>query len=275
MEVKFDFARHIFSNSRLVGLICLAGAWGALAPVQVQSAATKVVKDEAAQLVTDGDAFRKNDQINEALWAYTQAAKAGSPKGAFAAGAMLVSQGQDGIGRERLLKFSEGLNFLFLAATNRQAEACAAISAAYQNGVGVHTNLVNAYAWLQVAAQYAPSYKKDLDQLVIQLEPVDVQKAQQLGRDYLTGNWPPYLMRQIDRGDAKLKIQGISRVGREPLLIVNGVTVGVHDTVEVKPADKPKSTPADKLTVTCRELGSDYVLFEIAGEPRLKLMATE
>jgi hypothetical protein len=225
--------------------------------------------------MADGDVFRKNDQFNEALWAYTQAARAGSPAGALAAGTLLVSQGQAAVGRERLLKLSTGLNYLFLAATNRQAQACAAISAACQNGVGVQTNLVNAYAWLQVAAQYAPSYKADLDQLVIRLEPADVQHAQQLGREYLAGNWPPYIMRQIDQGDAQLKIQGVTRVGREPLLIVNGVTVAVHDTVAVKPADKPKSSPADKLTVTCRELGSDYVLFEIAGEPRLKLIATE
>ena len=143
-------------------------------------------------------------QLDAAAWAYRQAAKTGNLNATFAAGEVLFLQAQAGTGRERILKLAEGLGYLYSAATNRHAPACAELAKALQNGIGVATNLVCAYAWLSIAAQRNPAYRSELDQLVTRLDPSEVLQAQRIAHDYLAGHWPAPVARpdNVELGDS-------------------------------------------------------------------------
>ncbi|HEV2435044.1 MAG TPA: hypothetical protein VG077_03525 [Verrucomicrobiae bacterium] len=227
----------------------------------------------ASELAQEGDAFRSRGQLSSALWAYRQAARAGDRKSAFMAGDILFKQGQASSGRERILQLSEGLGDLYLAATHGDARACADLSSALENGIGVQTNLVFAYAWLELAAKRDPSFKPALDRLVVQLAPGDVRRAQVLAQKYADGQWPTDLVQPVDQGDARLRIQGISGNGRQALVIINNVSFAPGDSAIVQIASRPHSSANDQLSITCLQIGDDYVLVSIAGESRLKLLS--
>jgi len=144
-----------------------------------------------------------------------------------------------------------------------------------QNGLGVRTNLVSAYAWLLVAADNNASFKPDLDRLVIQLEPHEVQQAQKVARDYLSGHWPARVGRPVTQGDPRLEIQGISQSSRGTLVILNGDTLAAGESGNVFPVNSSKQNPNERLTVSCREIGRDYLLVAVAGETSLKMLPME
>ena len=237
--------------------------------------ASPATTKDADKLVAQGDTFRSSGQMTEALWAYRQAAKAGSIQGAFVAGKMLCDSARNGHGRERILDASEGLSDLFKAATNRVPQACAELSSVLQHGRGIQPNVVAAYAWMEIAAEKDHSYKKQLDQLVVEMKPEDVQQAQDLARQYAKGHWPTDLARPVDDGDPRLKIKGITVGGRSAMVILNRVTFTEGDTMDVVPENTPQQHPAaGSLTVTCMEIGADYVLVSVAGESHLKLLSS-
>lgn len=227
------------------------------------------------ELVAQGKAFLDSGKTNEAIWAYRQAAKTGNLQGILAAGEILFQQGRAGNSREQVLQLAEGLGYLFVAATNRQPQACVRLAEALENGVGVQTNLVRAYAWLQVAAQTAPALKADLDRLVIRLEPEEILQAQKLGREYFSGHWPAKVARPVDQGDSRLQVQGVSVGVSGPLVILNGDSLAAGETISVPPAKGSKNPGAGKLTVSCCKIGSDYLLVSVSGEPNLKLLALD
>lgn len=230
--------------------------------------------NSTASLLAQGNAFRSNGQLNEALWAYRQAAKAGSAGGALAAGELLCDSGRKSQGRERILDLAEGVSDLFQAATNHLPQACAELSSALQNGIGVGTNLTSAYAWLELAVEKDHAYASHLDQLVIQMNPDAIQQAQELAREYSRGHWPADLVHPVDRGDQRLEIKGITVGGREKMVILNRVTFTEGDTLDVVPEHATRQPATTGLTVTCKEIGPDYVLVSVAGETHLKLLSS-
>lgn len=252
----------------LLSVACLSGVLTAVA-------GQPKVDPESVKLVADGKTFLKNGQMNEALWAFRQAAKSGNVEGTFAAGDMVLNQARCSSGKERILKSCEGIRYLFVAATNRNSQACAELSAALQDGTGVQTNLIAAYAWLKLASQLDPVFKPHLDRLVVLLEPSEVNQAQDLAHEYQLGHWPSNLVRAVDDGDPRLRIQGITLGSHGALLVINNATLATGDSADVYSANSPGRSPASKLTITCRETGADYALIAIAGETNLKLLSTE
>lgn len=259
-----NFYHKIFA----LGAACLLIGSATLAADQ------KAVDKESANLVAEGKTLLQNDQPTDALWSFRKAAKVGNVEGAFAAGNLLLQQARSSSGRDRILKFSESIGFLFFAATNHSAPACAALSVALQNGIGVQSNLVAAYAWMKMAVQFDPAFKSSLDRLVIRLEPGDVHQAQDLADEYRLGRWSDGLVRPVDEQDARLAVQGFSLGGRKSLVVVNSTTFAVGDTQEVYAiTGSNKRTAANRLTVRCLEIGADYVLVAIGDEANLKLLS--
>ena len=156
-------------------------------------------KTDGAGLFRQGREFENEGKTNEALWSYRQAAKAGNLNGTLAAGSLLFNLGRERGNREQVLQLAEGLGYLFVAATNRQPQACALLAQGMEKGVGFKTNLVSAYAWMHIAAQGDGAFRGDLDRLVIQLDPEEILQAQNLARDYLSGHWPTNLVRAVDQ----------------------------------------------------------------------------
>ncbi|MEI8289904.1 MAG: hypothetical protein WCH99_10560 [Verrucomicrobiota bacterium] len=221
------------------------------------------------ELMEEGKAFASSGKLEAAAWAYRKAAKTGNLNATFAAGDVLFLQAQSCTGRERILKLAEGLGYLFSAATNRHAQACAELANALQNGIGVATNMVGAYAWLAIAAQCDPTYRSELDKLVIRLEPSEIIQAQRIAHDYLSGRWPSPVARPVEQGDSRLQIQGMTVGKKGALIILNGGTLGVGETIDVRTANNG----GGKLVVSCFAIAPDHVLIEVAGEPNLKLLA--
>jgi hypothetical protein len=227
---------------------------------------------DAGDLLKQGRAFAADGKTNEALWAYQQAAKTGDAEAAFAAGAMLFNQGRERHSREQVLQLADGLGYLFSAATNRQAGACALLAQSLEQGIGVETNLVSAYAWLQIAAQTDGALRPQLDRLVVQLEPGQILEAQQLARDYSAGHWPTNLVHGVDQGDPRLVVQGVSMSPRGVLVILNGDTLAAGESIDVAPATDANHKSTDRLLVSCRAIGPDYLLVAVSGEPHFKLL---
>jgi hypothetical protein len=264
--------------------IFLLWLWLAIAfPVLVASAgppapsatSTNAANSKAAEKFFDqGNTLLSNGQAREALQAYRQALQAGSVKGALAAGVLLCDFARTSHGRERILDISEGVADLFQAATNHMPEACAKLSDVLKRGVCGATNLTAAYAWMNVAVVWDNSYKRQLDQLVILMNPAEVQPAQDLAQEYAKGHWPTDLVRPVDEGDPRLQVKGITVGGKEAMVILNRITFTQGDTLDVAPAGAAAKPGTGKLTVTCREIGEDYVLVAVAGESHLKLLSS-
>lgn len=222
--------------------------------------------------VAQGDIAKNSGDIAEALANYRRAAAAGNVKGAFAAGNLLFAVAGPEKNRGNVLNLSEALEHLLMAATNHHAAACARIAEAFQNGCGVRTNLASAYCWQLVAARFDPAYQRGLDPLVLQLEPDQVIAAQNQARDFLAGHWPGRILRKVEQGDPRLQIQGVSYGPSGPLVILNGDTLSLGDSVNVPPANGPKNDPGATISVTYYDAGRDYLLVAIGGDPNLKLL---
>lgn len=254
---------------RFVQMLCLASL---LAATTVISAGEK---SDAVDLLKQGRVFQSECRTNEALWAYRQAAKVGNVEAAFAAGSMLFRMGYERSNREQILQLTEGLEYLFVAATNRLPTACAMLAQASENGIGIETNLIGAYVWMHIAAQGDNAFRDDLDHLVIKLEPDEIFQAQKLTQDYLSGHWPTRLVRAVDQGDSRLVVQGVSFGDRGALVILNGNTLAQGESVDVVPRASSDHKSSERLFVSCREIGSDYLLVAVSGEPNLKLLPLE
>jgi len=228
---------------------------------------------EAGEMLIQGNDFRANGKVNEAIWAYRQAAKSGNLQAIFAAGELLCSPLNSSHGRQHILDISEGLSDLFEAATNRLPQACATLSMMLQHGTLVESNRLAAYAWMKIAADQDRTFKKQLDQLTTQLPANELQKALTLANQYVKGHWPTDLFHTVDRDDPRLKVKGLSKGGHTVLVVLNRVTFTEGDTFNVTPENAPHSATAGKLAVTCLEIGTDYVLVSVAGESHLKLLS--
>jgi TPR repeat protein len=226
----------------------------------------------AEQWIASGDSAQKNGDIAKALANYRRAATAGNVNGAFAAGELLSAVSRLEKNRNNLLNHAEALEYLLFAATNRHAGACVGIAEAFQNGYGVRTNLTSAYCWQLVAAHFDPAYKQGLDSLVLRLEPDQIMAAQNQARDFLAGHWPDRIMRKVDQGDSRLQIQGFSFSPRGPLVILNGETLAIGESINVHPVNEPNNVSGTSISVSCYEAGSDYLLVSIGGDPNLKLL---
>jgi hypothetical protein len=245
-----------------------------LPAVPAPAAAPKAAAGRAAdELLAKANTCRDAGDLILALSLYRQAASAGNPQGALAAGQMLCQAGAASAGRERILKVSEGLNDLYAAATNRLPQACAELAGILQNGRGVQTNLIYAYAWMELAAASNRCYQASLDQMAVRMTPAQIQAAQGLAADYLLGHWPKELVPPVDDGDPRLRVQGITAGAGGPMVIVNDATFSEGDTQDVAPLKTAPHPATGKLTVTCLEIGNNYVLLSVAGENHLKLLS--
>jgi hypothetical protein len=98
-----------------------------------------------------GDLLSFNQRKTDALEWYRKAAYNGSTEATYRVGEMLLF-GAVGNSKAQSIQPSpaEGVLWTFQAATNFHPGACLNMSKAYQQGIGVGINAVEAYAWLQV-----------------------------------------------------------------------------------------------------------------------------
>lgn len=206
------------------------------------------------------DTLSYNFKKAEALEWYRKAARQGLTEAKSHLGEMLLF-GDNGIPSSENVKAnpSEGIRWTFEAATNRNAKAFLNMSQALQNGIGVSTNLIEAYAWLQLYSETGPILGQHwLNQLALKLDVQSLQEAQALAAQFKVGKWPSLSPRKLAEGDSRLKLSSVT-IGKTPLAIINGKTMAEGESTAV-------AMKQGALRVTCIQIKQDSVLISIEGE---------
>lgn len=243
-----------------------------LALLVLAGAPLRADQNSAQTLIKDGKSLLNSGNVPAAVDKFRQAADTGNAQAAVLAGDLLLDQAEESTGRNRLVKSFESGFYLFTAATNQQARACADLSRVFRDGIGVRTNIVSAYAWLELAARLDPSFRPGLDDLVVQLTPGEIDSAQACARDMQHGIWPQCHFQRVTVDDPRLRIQGLAVGQHGTLVILNDATFARGESGNVFPANAARGTYAPRLYVTCLDITSDYVLLAVGGEPVLRLL---
>lgn len=215
--------------------------------------------DPQAQLSL-ADTLSFNFKNADALEWYRKAAQQGSVAAKSRLGNMLMF-GATGIPSSQSVKANptEGICWTFEAATNRDAKAFLNMSKALQDGIGVSTNLIEAYAWLQLYSETDSIVGRVwLNQLALKLDVQSLQKAQTMAEQFKAGQWPELSPRRMAEGDPRLKLGGVIE-GKPSLAIINGKTLAEGESIAIKLKDGP-------LKIKCVQIKQDAVLISIEGE---------
>lgn len=217
--------------------------------------------DPQAQL-SFADILSYNFKRAEALQWYRKAAGQGLVEAKSRLGEMLLF-GDIGIPSAQSVKAnpSEGIRWTFEAAKSHNAKAFLHMSKALQNGIGVSTNLIEAYAWLQLYSESNPIVGRVwLNQLALKLDTQSLREAQVLAAQFKAGHWPTLSPRRVAEGDSRLKLGSVT-TGKTPLAIINGKTLAEGESTVV-------GLKEGSLKITCIQIKQDAVLIYIEGESK-------
>jgi TPR repeat protein len=259
MSCALRLGFHRLTVGLLLAGATLAGAAGATASKE---------KVEPARLLASGDNCRTNARPAEALLWYRQAAQAGSIEAAYRAGVLLLDGEKSNLPAQSVPPDpAEGVRWLFRAATNQYPPACREMSRVYRDGVGVKTNLVQAYAWVRLFCELEPGPgAMEMDRLALKLEAQQIQAAQQLAWQFKNHQWPPAPCKKIVEGDPRLSLNGLTLGGKKPLAVINRKTLAEGETAEF-------ATPKGSIVVTCVDIRDQSVVVDIAGENEARLLS--
>jgi hypothetical protein len=209
-----------------------------------------------------GEALMSHFRSLDALGWYRKAATQKNVDGAYHTGHLLL-YGRVGIPKDQIVQAnaSEGIHWTLLAATNLYPDALRDMSQAYQKGLGVGTNLLQAYAWQQLYAETSPGStigKVELNQMALTLDTRTIREAQELAAKFKQGIWqlPPI---QKVPGDTNLTLNGLVG-GNSPLAIINGKTFAVGESQVLTRGQQ------GPFTVKCIKIDTNSVLISVEGE---------
>jgi hypothetical protein len=221
--------------------------------------------DVLAQLAL-GEKYAAIVQPADALLWYRKAAEKGNIEARYRIGNVLLF-GQPALsGQKVAANPTEGVRWTFSAATNLHPRACRNLSHAFHSGLGVDTNIVEAYAWLQLFAEKEPEIgRKELNTLALGMKVEDIQLAQSRAAQLKRGQWPKLSLRKVAEGDRRLQVQGVTFGGRLPLAVINRRTVAEGETAEIV-------VDGTTLRIKCLEVRETSVLVEIEGEAEPRVL---
>lgn len=207
------------------------------------------------------DTLSFNFKKADALGWYRKAAENGVVESESRLGEMLLF-GASGIPASQSVPANpvEGIRWTYQAATNGNAKAWLNMSKAFQYGVGVSKDPVEAYAWLELYADTVPiEGPVMLNQMALSLDTTSIQQAQIIVAECRSGQWPAISPRKIADGDPRLRLEGITFGGKVTLATINGKTLEEGESANV-------SLKKDVLKITCVKIKEDSVLVLIDGE---------
>lgn len=239
-----------------------------LAVVGAAGATANKEKAESGRLLASGDNCRTNSRPAEGLMWYRQAAQAGSVEAAYRVGHLLLRGEKSGRTAQSVSPDpTEGIRWVFRAATNMHAQACREMGWVYFQGVAVKTNLVQAYAWMRLSSELDPAMGLgEMDRMASSLDAQQIQEAQQLAMQFKNSQWPPAPCKKVVEGDSRLSLNGLTFGGRKALAVINRKTLGEGESAEF-------ATPKGQIVVTCLEIRDQSVLVDIAGENNAFLLS--
>lgn len=211
----------------------------------------------------------------EALGWYRKAAAQGSTEAVYRIGALLT-YGAGAVPPDQSIKPNPwlGIPLIFCAATNRYIDAYRDMHRAYEDGLGVRQDTVQAYAWLQLYSDTTRSLihssQSELNGLALKVDVATAKEGRRLAALYKAGQWPtlalapPPAPKPAPRPTAVLKLDGIA-LGTKPLAVINGksLAVGESATLPLKP------TP---VTIKCLKIEKGAVTVTVEGEDEPRLL---
>jgi len=228
----------------------------------------KAVAGDAQAQVQLGNSLVSSFHPTEALDWYRKAANQGNVEAKYEVGKMLLF-GAPGIPNELTVHPHpiEGARLTFAAATNLYPDALWDMAKACRQGLGVETNLVAAYAWLQLFSETTRGSivgRVEMNDLALKLDTDALVDAEKLVVQFKSGRWSTPAFRVFPMGDPRLKLNGISFGTKRPLAVLNGKTIaeGESATIHIK---------TETLTIKCVTIERDSVLVLVEGEdePRM------
>src|ERR1051325_7282990 len=116
------------------------------------------------------------------------------------------------------------------------------MSKAFQRGIGVSTNLIEPYAWLQLAAEFAtvPILQRgQLNQMALIMDSGSLQQAQALAEQFKAGALRCPELRIVPESDSRLKLTGISFGAKSSLASINRHTLSEGESAKIKVGQRP------------------------------------
>lgn len=262
-------------NRRVVlgvfGILCFSGiAWGqdtlrgnlVTAFGDMAAIKQKAEAGDARAQVTLADSLVSNFRPLDALNWYRKAATHGDSEGAYHVGHLLLFGGT-GIPKEQTVTANpwEGIQWTFRAATNSYARAFYDMAHASRDGLGVGTNSVEAYAWMQLYADTrdgAIMGRVELNQMALKNDTAVIRQGQQLAEQFKHGEWrQPVISKNSSSGDG-LKLGGVT-LGASPLAIISGRTLAEGESAKI-------TLKSGTVSLKCLKIESTSVLIQVEGE---------
>jgi Sel1 repeat len=238
--------------------------WRRLLPTvsgNVANTKERAERGEVKSQVELADNLAANQLVAQAVVWYRKAAEQGNVEAKYRLGEILISGVSSPPDPDQRVaaKPMEGVRWTYEAATNFNSGACRNMSYVLENGVGLGTNLVEAYAWLDVFARSnSAAARVHMDRLALRMDLPKLRESHALAERFLSRQWPHHVARKFSEADLALKLNGIT-VGPVSLAIINGQTLEVGDSVAM---------PARGGTahVNCVKISQDSVLIAVEGE---------
>lgn len=265
--------RNVRTSSLNILVVCLAVVAGAPASAQKQPSRRPSHPPDVATLKQKaevGDVKAKfalagklldNARPKDALNLYRELALRGEPEACYRAGEILlfgmIAASPD---QQVHARPTEGVRWTYRAATNRHAQAGRNMGRALANGLGVVTNRIEAYAWMQ---HYTESLRTrdhaELDRMALTLDAGTIREGQKLAKRFQAREWPPLVQPKPTARSLVLKVEGISLGSGNPLAIVNRRSLGIGESTTLQ-------SGKDAIAIRCVEIGADFVCVEVEGE---------
>lgn len=171
-------------------------------------------------------------------------------------------------------KPAEGLQLIYMAATNCHPAARFDLGRALKDGCGCPSDRITAYAWFAVCAEAGDAASHEsMNALALQLSPENIRQALACVREIKAGHWPPLpasaAMVALPGGqvDIKLKLSGVICSPGGNLAIINKRTLGEGESSQFMTDRK------DLVAVTCQRILPDAVEVLVAGEAQSRTLA--
>jgi hypothetical protein len=218
-------------------------------------------RGEVKSQVELADNLAANQLVAQAVEWYRKAAEQGNVEAKFRLGEILINgSGTRPDPDQRVAPNpTESVRWTLEAATNFHSGACRNMSFVLESGIGLDTNVVEAYAWLEVFARSnSASAHVDMDRLALRMNLQQIREAHVMAEQFLGRQWPHHVTRKYSEADLALKLNGIT-VGPVSLAIITGQTLEEGDSVTM---------PAKEGTarLNCVKITRDAVLVAVEGE---------
>ena len=218
----------------------------------------------------------RNHMYADALKWISAVAAQGSLDACYQKGHMLLFGCKGGSAEQEVVANpAEGLRYVYMAATNRNLNACLDMAQAFRDGLGISANPVAAYAWYSLCEQAGNrACQREMNDLALRLSTDDIRQALAQARILAAGHWPdlPALAQACHPSvqvALKLKLSGVISSPGENLAVINKHTLGEHETSQFATESK------ELVAVTCLQVQQDFAKVQVEGESQPRTLMIE